>query len=239
MSGPQWTTQPENSQCFRQSREELDKLTSGYRQSKAGQSGLQLAATVHLQKCFLFPFSSPVSKLMTSFSPLNRGQISLLQTCASHSHDTHCLPTHRVCPQTFTISFKEGFRYLVVLHRGQPWSSMAPSFLRTPPDVCSSHGHSHLQAPPDPTPGRFLPTGTWLRRSLYERAPAGARHCSTKVPAASFPVPPLVLSLSFREPAQYFGYQGRTFKKAYCTQSLISVHLAVFFQRIYIPSCSV
>lgn len=124
MSGPQWTTEPENSQCFhRLSRGEPDKLlgtTSGYWQSKAGQNGLGLVATVRLQKCFLFPFSSPVSKLMTSFSPLNRGQTSLLQTCASHPHDTHCLPTHRVCPQTFTISFKEGFRYLVVLHRGQP-----------------------------------------------------------------------------------------------------------------------
>lgn len=29
-------------------------------------------------------------------------------------------PTHSVCPQTLTISFKEGLRYLVVLHRGQP-----------------------------------------------------------------------------------------------------------------------
>lgn len=33
--------------------------------------------------------------------------------------------THSVCPQTFTISFNDGFLYLVVLHLGHPWSSIS------------------------------------------------------------------------------------------------------------------
>lgn len=52
--------------------------------------------------------------------------------------------THSVCPQTFTISFKEGLRYLVVLHRGQPKSSMAASS-RSPP---SSRRAFRLPVPP-------------------------------------------------------------------------------------------
>lgn len=55
--------------------------------------------------------------------------------------------THSVCPQTFTISFREGLRYLVVLHRGQPRSSMAAS--RSPP---SSHRAFRLPVPPPKGP---------------------------------------------------------------------------------------
>jgi len=33
--------------------------------------------------------------------------------------------SHKVWPQTLTISLSDGFRYLVVLHRGHAWSSMA------------------------------------------------------------------------------------------------------------------
>lgn len=133
--------------------------TPGKRPSKAGQSAVGLAATAGLQKQRpLFPFSSPVSKLMTPFPPRNQGKASfgsLLQPRAFHPHDTHCLPTHRVCPHTFTISFKEGFRYLVVLHRGQPWSSIVPSFVRTP-----RRRLHHSQSPPRPlrTDTKQVPT---------------------------------------------------------------------------------
>ncbi|TNN84226.1 hypothetical protein EYF80_005553 [Liparis tanakae] len=49
-----------------------------------------------------------------------------------HSHFSKALRrqsrhnfTHSVWPQTFTISFRDGFLYLVVLHLGHPWSSMS------------------------------------------------------------------------------------------------------------------
>lgn len=35
--------------------------------------------------------------------------------------------SHNVWPQMFTSSFSEGFRYFVVLHRGQPSSSIFKS----------------------------------------------------------------------------------------------------------------
>ena len=36
----------------------------------------------------------------------------------------HCIHTHNECPHTFTISFRDGFLYFVVLHRGHPCSFM-------------------------------------------------------------------------------------------------------------------
>lgn len=139
MCGPQKTTQPGN----RVTRLRLGKghLTSGDHpcepavQSRPARLGAGAAAGGQQQRP-LSPSSSPRVKAKDAFSPRNQGKApfgSPLQPGAfPHPHDTHWLPTHRVCPHTFTISFKEGFRYLVVLHRGQPWSSIVPPFVWTP-----------------------------------------------------------------------------------------------------------
>lgn len=128
---------------------------------------------------FPFPISSPsVETNDALFSHEQTLSISRLfqelPPGASHPHRTCGPPTHKVCPHTFTISFNEGFRYLVVLHLGQPWSSMASSLPWTLPDACFSHRHLHLRAPSDPTPTRFLPTGTRLGRSFANKHRLGA-----------------------------------------------------------------
>lgn len=99
------------------------------------------------------------------------------------------LQTYRVCPHTFTISFSEGFRYLVVLHRGQPWSSMASPLLWLFRDAGFSH--CHLGAPPDPTSSGLLPTGTWPEWSFAKEPRLEPGRCSTNVPGASSQVPAL------------------------------------------------
>lgn len=170
MSGPQLSTQPGNTPAMKG---ETWQPAGYYIWEPAVQSRpARLGATVCLQKQrHLFPFSSPVLKRTTPFSPLSPGQAfpsSLLPPCESHPRGTHGLPTHRVCPHTFTISFKEGFRYLVVLHRGQPWSSMAVPSCGFSPDACFSYSQSN----PKPPPSGFLPTGTWLGRSRCKCAPA-------------------------------------------------------------------
>jgi hypothetical protein len=93
--------------------------------------------------------------------------------------------THRVCPHTFTISFKEGFRYLVVLHRGQPWSSMASPLLLTSPrrlfqpqPPASTPGHDANQVPTN-RPGR----------SLRKRAPARSEALRHKRSGSAFSGP--------------------------------------------------
>lgn len=54
--------------------------------------------------------------------------------------------THSVWPQTFTISFNDGFLYLVVLHLGHPWSSIwACTQQKTRENVQNSQLFCYLQ----------------------------------------------------------------------------------------------
>ena len=97
----------------------------GTRQFKAGQSGSGLEGSLFRETTFPFPIFFPsVDTNEALFSPEPTTSISQLfrelPPCASPSLEPNYPPTHRVCPHTFTISFNEGFRYLVVLHRGQP-----------------------------------------------------------------------------------------------------------------------
>lgn len=171
-----WKDSPDFHQLWRRKPDKLLGTTSGNQESEAGQSGHSPFTETTLP-CPIFLPSVETNNAL--FCPGPRPSMSRPSPppCASHPHEPS-LPTHRVCPHTFTISFKEGFRYLVVLHRGQPWSSMAPSLC--PRD--SLWGSLQPQQQPQPlqalsesTPSKFLPTGTWLGRSLCEWAPAGGR----------------------------------------------------------------
>lgn len=148
---------------------EPDQLlsTSGNRQCKAGQRRLRATGYSQFTETrFPFPIFLPSTETDDALFP-REPKPSIFQLSRStlfFSFPWYPLsPTHRVCPHTFTISFKEGFRYLVVLHRGQPWSSMAP-FVGTLPNAGFSHSYSHLQSPlrPDakqvPTNGHFAET---------------------------------------------------------------------------------
>lgn len=63
--------------------------------------------------------------------------------------------TYSVCPQTLTISLSEGFLYLVVLHRGQPWSSI-PAQRQARCPLFGGSLPSARCVPPKTTPGRIL-----------------------------------------------------------------------------------
>lgn len=65
---------------------------------------------ISLNLCFLFTNSADVMGF-------------ILENCFSYYEAIRY--THSVWPQTFTISFNDGFLYLVVLHLGHPWSSIS------------------------------------------------------------------------------------------------------------------
>lgn len=89
--------------------------------------------------------------------------------------------THSVCPQTFTISFSEGLRYLVVLHRGQPRSSMAAS--GCPPSPCRAF---RLPVPPPkgPAVGQHRPARSARVPAPTPPARAGTSPGGSACPAA-------------------------------------------------------
>lgn len=78
--------------------------------------------------------------------------------------------THSVWPQTFTISFNDGFLYLVVLHLGHPWSSILGLYTTENPRKCPKLSTflllagSRLQRHTESRPTR---NGTNEKRFLY------------------------------------------------------------------------
>lgn len=109
---------------------------------KAGQRCPRQVATDLLKELRpLFSTHRPPSNVETHHTLYSPRVVSWhLPGLSSHPRNPGS-QTHRVCPHTFTISFNEGFRYLVVLHLGQPWSSMASPLFRLFPDAGFSHCH--------------------------------------------------------------------------------------------------
>lgn len=170
--------------------------TSGHQQSKAGRRGSGAGGwSPFTETTLLFPFSSSVSKRTTpSFLPWAEAK----PLPAPSSHPARLSPRppwNPLSPDSQRVSAHIHHQ----LQGGVPvFSGLTPGAALIVHGALSPMDSlrrllqlqpEHPQTSTDPTPSGFLPTGTRLRRSLWEWAPAGGETLQHKRSGSKFSGP--------------------------------------------------